>query len=46
MVHLQQKNCIRQKAVFHIPQKQEALQSILYEVAKTFQEFKALKSHS
>ena len=46
MVHLQQKNRIRRKAAFHIPQKQEALQPILYEVAKTFQEFKALESHS
>ena len=46
MVHLQQKNRIRRKAIFHIPQKQGALQPILYEVARTFQEFKALESHS
>ena len=46
MVHLQQKNRIRRKAGFHIPQKQGALQPILYEVAKTFQEFLALTSHS
>ena len=45
MVHLRQKNRIRRIAVFHTPQRQGALQPVLFEAVKTFQEFRALESN-